>query len=169
MGCSQHSALLHVIVKCWASRGSRRLDCSIASPAILWSTRDCSTWNKDRLEHAGRIFVDSRLNHRLSSSPLVRTRTYNLPARNLLQELSMATIQDEIAAFDTMRSDLEATDMGRWVVIHDRQLIDLYDSFDAAADDAVRRFGTGPYLIRQIGMQPMVLPASVMFHRDARR
>jgi hypothetical protein len=43
-------------------------------------------------------------------------------------------------------------------------LIGTYETFDQAARDAVRRFGRGPYLIRQVGSSPITLPESVMYH-----
>ena len=78
----------------------------------------------------------------------------------------MSAVTDEIEEFDKMRSSLEAAHMGCWVLMHDRQLINVYDSFELAADDAVGRFGRGPFLIRQIGAPPITLPASVMYHRS---
>jgi hypothetical protein len=53
--------------------------------------------------------------------------------------------------------------MGKWVGIHAEALAGVYDSFEAAASDAVRRFGRGPYLIRQVGAQPLTMPASAMY------
>ena len=73
-------------------------------------------------------------------------------------------VEAEIAAYDEMREELEAKHTGKWVLFHGRQLISLYDTFEAVAEDAVRRFGRGPYLIRQVGAPPVVLPASVMYH-----
>jgi hypothetical protein len=74
----------------------------------------------------------------------------------------MASIADEIAAFDEMKADLEAEHFGEWVVFHARKLIKTYKDFESAASDAVEQFGAGPYLIRQIGAPPMSLPASLM-------
>ena len=76
----------------------------------------------------------------------------------------MGEIDSEIAAFEGMKAGLEAEHMGRWVVIHDRVLVGIFDAFEAAADRAVTLFGRGPYLIRQVGAQPLTLPTSVMFH-----
>jgi hypothetical protein len=76
----------------------------------------------------------------------------------------MAELRDEIAAYDAMRADLEASHLGKFALVHDRALIGTYDTFDAAAREAVHRFGRGPYLIRQIGAPPVTLPASVMYH-----
>jgi hypothetical protein len=72
-------------------------------------------------------------------------------------------IDAEIAAFDRMKADLEAHHMGKWVVIHQGALMGSFDTFNAAATEAQRRFGRGPYLIREVGAPPMRLPASVMF------
>jgi len=76
----------------------------------------------------------------------------------------MAEIDKEIAAYETMRSDLEAHQMGKWVLVHDLKLIGTYETFEKVAEDAVRRFGSGPYLIRQVGAPPVALPASLMYH-----
>jgi hypothetical protein len=73
-------------------------------------------------------------------------------------------VNDEIAAYDKMRADLEAKYMGQWVLVFGGDLIGVYDSFDAVAADAVRRFGRGPYLIRQVGAPAVSLPASVIFN-----
>jgi hypothetical protein len=75
----------------------------------------------------------------------------------------MAELRDEISAYEQMRADLEASSLGKWVLVHDGQLIGTYDTFDAAANEAVERFGFGPYLIRQIGAPPIALPASVLY------
>ena len=75
----------------------------------------------------------------------------------------MADIDTEIAAYERMRPDLEVKHTGEWVLVHDGQLIKVFDDFEAAASDAVRSFGRGPYLIRQVGAPPVTLPASVMY------
>jgi hypothetical protein len=75
----------------------------------------------------------------------------------------MADLKDEIAAYETMRADLEAKFLGKWALVHDRVLVGTFDAFDDAAREAVHKFGRGPYLIRQIGAPPISLPASVMY------
>jgi hypothetical protein len=75
----------------------------------------------------------------------------------------MPELEVEISAYDSMREKLEAEHMGKWVLLHDRQLVGVYDSFDVAAEEAVKRFGGGPYLIRQVGAPQITLPASVMY------
>jgi hypothetical protein len=76
---------------------------------------------------------------------------------------SMAHLSEEIAKYEKLQADLEAEHLGKWVVIHDSRLEGIFNSFDAAAESAVERFGRGPYLIRQIGAPPVTLPASVMY------
>ena len=71
----------------------------------------------------------------------------------------------EIAAFNAMRDELERDHLYEWVVFHDEQLINTYEDFQDAAAEAVRRFGRGPYLIRQVGAPPLTLPASVTYRR----
>jgi hypothetical protein len=75
----------------------------------------------------------------------------------------MADVETEIGAYDKLKAELESKHMGKWVLIHDQELVQVYDSFEAAAQDAVRRFGRGPYLIRQVGAPPITLPASVVY------
>lgn len=75
----------------------------------------------------------------------------------------MAELQNEIDAFQRMQAQLEAEHMHRWVVLHDGQLIGVFESFELAADEAVQKFGRGPFLIRQVGAPPTTLPISVMY------
>jgi hypothetical protein len=75
----------------------------------------------------------------------------------------MAELDIEISAYDAMRERLEAEHMGKWVLLKNRELVGVYDSFERAAEDAVDRFKGGPYLIRQVGAPPVSLPASVMY------
>ena len=63
----------------------------------------------------------------------------------------------QIEVYDAMREELEREHRGKWVVIHDEELVGTYRSFQAAAIDAVEKFGRGPYLIREIGEPPIVL------------
>lgn len=75
----------------------------------------------------------------------------------------MDDLSREIEAYEGMKDSLEAEHMGRWVLIYKQKLEGIFDTFENAADDAVRRFSAGPYLIRQVGAPPIVLPASVMY------
>ena len=75
----------------------------------------------------------------------------------------MATLETEIKAYETRRSELEKQHHGKFVVFKGEELIGAYDTIEAAAEEAVRRFGRGPYLIRQVGAPPITLPVSVMY------
>lgn len=74
----------------------------------------------------------------------------------------MDGLQREIAAFDRMRDYLETDYFSKWVVVHDEKLAGAYASDQEAAEEAVRRFGRGPYLIRQVGAGPMELRIPVL-------
>ena len=76
----------------------------------------------------------------------------------------MAELDDDIVAYEAIRGELEADHTGEWVLLYDRRLIALYPSFEEAAAEAVEKFARGPYLIRQVGAPPVVLPASLMYH-----
>ena len=71
-------------------------------------------------------------------------------------------IQEEIAAFQEMRADLEKHYMGKHVVVKDGKLVGAFDTFDTAAREALQRFGQETFLIRQVGRPDQVrLPTSV--------
>ena len=76
----------------------------------------------------------------------------------------MTDIDREIAAYETMRAELENQHMGEWIIVSGEKLIGVFSSFDEAARDAVQKFGRGPYLIRQVGAPPITMPASVVHH-----
>lgn len=76
----------------------------------------------------------------------------------------MIELDREIAAYETMRADLENQHMGEWALIFDEKLVGVYPSFEEAAQVAVHEFGRGPYLIRQIGAPPVTMPASVIYN-----
>ena len=72
-------------------------------------------------------------------------------------------LQTEIRAYDGMRNCLESDFFGKWVVVHDEELVGAYETFEDAAEVAIQRFGRGPYLIRQVGAPPVTLPVSVLY------
>ncbi len=75
----------------------------------------------------------------------------------------MTTLSRQISAYEEMRGVLETDHFGKWVVFYGGELVDTYESFEEAAEEAIRRFGRGPYLIRQVGAGPITLPASVLY------
>ncbi len=75
----------------------------------------------------------------------------------------MTSLQEDIAAFDRMRAELEVSHFHEWAVFYRGQFIEIFPDFEAAATMAVDRFGDGPYLIRQIGAGPIQLPGGMIF------
>ena len=75
----------------------------------------------------------------------------------------MSDISKDIEAYNNMRVRLESEHNGKWVLFHSQKLIGTFETFEQAAEEAVKQFGKGPYLIRQIGAPPITLPASVAY------
>ncbi|MBL7864481.1 MAG: hypothetical protein JNK10_06380 [Cyclobacteriaceae bacterium] len=75
----------------------------------------------------------------------------------------MKTLEKDIDAYKKMQAELESKYTSKWVLICDEKLVSVFDTFEQAAEKAVSLYGAGPYLIRQVGAPPFVLPASVMF------
>ncbi|MCY4312384.1 MAG: hypothetical protein OXD44_01550 [Gammaproteobacteria bacterium] len=75
----------------------------------------------------------------------------------------MNKLSEEIAAYKKMQRELELDYSGKWVIICGSKLIDVHESFESAAADAVKKFGSGPYLIREVGASPVPYPASVLY------
>lgn len=73
----------------------------------------------------------------------------------------MGHLDREIATYEGMQEQLEAEHKGEWAVIHGEELVGTYPDFQVAADAAVRQFGRGPYLIREIGAPPIVIPSYI--------
>jgi hypothetical protein len=77
----------------------------------------------------------------------------------------MGKLDAEMSRYDEMKPEMEAHYRGKWVVFRAREFVGAYDTLDNAASEAIRLYGRGPYLIRQVGRPPVPLPASVMFKR----
>lgn len=67
----------------------------------------------------------------------------------------MPLLDQEIATYERLRASLEAEHHSKWAVIHGETYVGAYPTFDEAVREAVRRFGRGPYLIREIGAPPL--------------
>ena len=74
-----------------------------------------------------------------------------------------ATLEENIAAYEAMRGELERDHLFKWVVFYDTKLIGVFDSLDCAAEEAIERFGKGPYLIREVKNFPTQIPISALF------
>jgi hypothetical protein len=75
----------------------------------------------------------------------------------------MDDINKDIEAYNNMRIKLESEHNGKWVLFHQQKFIGVFDSLEQTAQEAVKQFGEGPYLIRQIGAPPIIMPASVAY------
>ena len=73
-------------------------------------------------------------------------------------------LQKELALYAKKQAEFEKHHDGKFVLIHDEDFIGAFDTFDNAAKEAIKLFGDGPYLIRQVGMDYSIkMPASVAF------
>lgn len=72
-------------------------------------------------------------------------------------------LDQEITAFEQLKPSLIEHHLGKYVVIKNGQLQGSFDSFNNAAEESVKRFGKGPFLIRQVGNRPAPIPASVAY------
>ena len=73
-------------------------------------------------------------------------------------------LESELQTYEKLKDELVRHHNGKWVLIHDHQFVDTFDTFDNAAREAVKRFGRGPYLIRQVGRSTQIpMPASVAY------
>lgn len=57
----------------------------------------------------------------------------------------------DIAAFETVREQLEREHRDEFVLFFQGQLLGLYPDFDSAGRAALAKSKTGPFLIQQIG------------------
>ncbi len=73
-------------------------------------------------------------------------------------------LEKDIEAFNSMKKDLLANHNGKYVIFYGGKFVGAFDTLDNAAREAIKQFGNGPYLIRQVGREPtMTMPASVAF------
>ena len=72
----------------------------------------------------------------------------------------------EIRAFESVRSQLEAEHLHRWVVFSDAKLWGTFETFKEAAITAREAFGDKVVLIRQVGEPTTIsLPTSLLVER----
>jgi hypothetical protein len=66
----------------------------------------------------------------------------------------------EIKTFEENRAELEKAHPDKFVLIRGDKIIDTFDSFENAAEEAVRLFAREDFLIREIGAdEPKLSPA----------
>ncbi|MDE2803022.1 MAG: HNH endonuclease signature motif containing protein [Chloroflexota bacterium] len=70
-------------------------------------------------------------------------------------DIAIRAAQDQnAAAFEEQRADLELESPGLWALFRDGRLVNTYDTQQFAIESAERRFGQGPYFITQIAEEP---------------
>ena len=74
----------------------------------------------------------------------------------------MERLERENATYERLRDTLEAEHYSEWAVIHRETYVGAFPTFEEAVREAARRFGRGPYLIREIGAPPLRFPDSVL-------
>lgn len=74
------------------------------------------------------------------------------------EQAQAASLRENIEAYEARQEEMEKYYMGKHVVFYNREKVDSFDTFDAAAREAIRRFGRGPYLIREVGEKGIILP-----------
>ena len=79
------------------------------------------------------------------------------------QERSMIELSSQIAAYKEKQPMLEMDHFGEWVVFYNEELIGTYESDQDALNDAICKFGRGPYLVRQVGAPPIPQLASLIY------
>ena len=77
----------------------------------------------------------------------------------------MGILDVEIAVYNGMRASLEEEHKGEWVLVHG-QTVQLYEDFQEAAHHAVKQFGSGPFLIRQVGDKPLRIPGHMLYRSN---
>ena len=78
--------------------------------------------------------------------------------------MSVKTLDENIQVFMSMSEKLEADYPNKVVLFYDGKFRGSYDDINNAAIDAVKNFGKGPYLIRQVGAPTeMPMPASIAY------
>ncbi len=50
----------------------------------------------------------------------------------------------------------------KFVLFHGKDFAGAFDDFDTAARQAIRLYGRGPYLIRQVGVPTEYVPAALL-------
>ena len=76
----------------------------------------------------------------------------------------MDELANEMEVYRRHKTRLEADHLWEWIVIHGDEIVGTYSDFQDAAQEAVSRFGRGPYLIREIGAPKQFLSSSVLYN-----
>ncbi len=80
----------------------------------------------------------------------------------MAEVVELATLDENIEAYERRRDEMEAKYRDQWVVFVDEEFVEAFDDFQEAAMMAIRRWGRGPYLIRLVGEEPRMIPMSLI-------
>ena len=80
----------------------------------------------------------------------------------MAEVVELATLDENIEAYERRRDEMEAKYRDQWVVFVDEEFVEAFDDFQEAAMMAIRRWGKGPYLIRLVGEEPRMIPVSLI-------
>jgi hypothetical protein len=85
-----------------------------------------------------------------------------------IESESMKALSVEMARYEELRSVVESHHARKWIVIHARDFIGAFDTLDNVANEAIRLYGRGPYLIRKAGRRAELMSRRPFFPRTAR-
>ena len=60
------------------------------------------------------------------------------------------TLKDELRTFESRRDELLGTSLGKWVLIHDGELVGAFETQADAINVGFQRFGNVPFLVKQV-------------------
>ncbi|MYE53649.1 MAG: hypothetical protein F4X34_00435 [Chloroflexi bacterium] len=69
----------------------------------------------------------------------------------------IAELKKNQAAFNKIKEEMEADNLGRTVLLHDGEVIDVYDDKGDAYDIACEKFGLGHFSLHLVGERPVGL------------
>jgi len=72
-------------------------------------------------------------------------------------------LDQELATYAREREHLEREHRDKFVLIHRDDVVGVYDTFDTAADEGIRRFGKEPFMVRQVGRDTTKLSPAVLY------
>lgn len=75
-------------------------------------------------------------------------------------------LEKEIATFNRLRDEL-APHAGKFVLIHDDQLVDYFSSYDDAIKAGYKQFGLAPFLVKQIAVFEQVHVVTRLLYSQA--
>ena len=66
-----------------------------------------------------------------------------------------AHIEENYTAYEAMQEKLEAEHMGRTVLIHKGEVVDIFDESEDAYMAGCDRYGLGQFMIHLVGQRPV--------------